>query len=105
MARGIPSSRRQISATHGPFWGVRAKLGAAALAFGLGAHNTVSNIIAAHYVRKAYRVGDSVRIGKQQGRIIEITQIAVLLDTDEGRVMVPTRQFNEEVSVLLPSGD
>ena len=56
-------------------------------------------------MRKAYRVGDSVRIGKQQGRIIEITQIAVLLDTDEGRVMVPTRQFNEEVSVLLPSGD
>jgi small-conductance mechanosensitive channel len=82
-----------------------ATLGAAALAFGLGAHNTVSNIIAAHYVRKAYRVGDSVRIGKQQGRIIEITQIAVLLDTDEGRVMVPTRQFNEEVSVLLSSGD
>lgn len=82
-----------------------ATLGAAALAFGLGAHNTVSNIIAAHYVRKAYRVGDSVRIGKQQGRIVEITQIAVLLDTDEGRVMVPTRHFNEEVSVLLSSGD
>lgn len=76
-------------------------LGAAALAFGLGARGTVSNIIAAHYVRKAYRVGDSVRIGNQQGRIAEITHTAVLLETEEGRVMVPTRQFNEQVSILL----
>ncbi len=61
----------------------------------------MSNIIAAHYVRKAYRVGDSVRIGDQQGRIAEITNTAVVLETEEGRVMVPTRQFNEQVSVLL----
>lgn len=78
-----------------------ATLGAAALAFGLGARGTVSNIIAAHYVRKVYRVGDSVRIGDQQGRIAEITETAVLLETDEGRVMVPTQQFGEQISVLL----
>lgn len=78
-----------------------ATLGAAALAFGLGARGTVSNIIAAHYVRKVYRVGDSVRIGDQQGRIAEITHTAVLLETEEGRVMVPTRQFSEQVSILL----
>ncbi len=78
-----------------------ATLGAAALAFGLGARGAVSNIIAAHYVRRAYRVGDSVRIGDQQGRISEITHTAVLLDTEEGRVMVPTRQFSEQVSILL----
>jgi small-conductance mechanosensitive channel len=78
-----------------------ATLGAAALAFGLGARGTVSNIIAAHYVRKAYRVGDSVRIGDQQGRIAEITHTAVLFETEEGRVMVPTRQFSEQVSILL----
>jgi small-conductance mechanosensitive channel len=78
-----------------------ATLGAAALAFGLGARGTVSNIIAAHYVRKVYRVGDSVRISDQQGRITEITHTAVLLETEEGRVMVPTRQFSEHVSILL----
>ena len=78
-----------------------ATLGAAALAFGLGARGAVSNIIAAHYVRKAYRVGDSVRIGEQQGRIAEFTHTAVLLETEEGRVMVPTRQFSEQVSILL----
>ncbi len=78
-----------------------ATLGAAALAFGLGARGTVSNIIAAHYVRKVYRVGDSVRIGDQQGRVAEITQTAVLLETDQGRVMVPTQQFGEQISILL----
>jgi hypothetical protein len=78
-----------------------ATLGAAALAFGLGARGTVSNIIAAHYVRKVYRIGDPVRIGDQQGRIAEITQTAVLLETDQGRVMVPTQQFGEQISILL----
>jgi small-conductance mechanosensitive channel len=78
-----------------------ATLGAVALAFGLGARGAVSNIIAAHYVRKAYRVGDAVRIADQEGRVAEITQTAVVLETDQGRVMVPTRQFSEQVSILL----
>lgn len=78
--------------------------GATALAFGLGARSAVSNIIAAHYVRKVYRVGDPVRIGDIEGHITEITQTAVLLNSPEGRVMVPTQRFNEEVSVLRRAG-
>lgn len=78
--------------------------GATALAFGLGARSTVSNIIAAHYVRKVYRVGDPVQIGDIEGNISEITQTAVLLDSPQGRVLVPARRFNEEVSVLRRAG-
>ncbi len=78
--------------------------GATALAFGLGARVTVANIIAAHYVQKAYRAGDSVKIGDVEGRITEITHTAVLLETPQGRVMVPTRRFSEDVSILLREG-
>lgn len=79
--------------------------GAAALAFGLGARTTVSNIIAIHYVHKAYDVGNNVKIGDLQGRIAEISRVAVVLDTPQGRVLVPARRFNEEASVLIEEGD
>lgn len=75
--------------------------GAGALAFGLGARTTVGNIIAAHYVHKTYRVGDSVKIGERQGRIVEISRVAVVLETPDGRVLVPASRFNEEVSMLV----
>lgn len=78
-----------------------AALGAAALAFGLGARTTVGNIIAARYVQRAYRVGDSVRIGALEGSISEITDVAVMLHTPDGRVMVPAQRFAEEASVLV----
>src|SRR3569832_1346770 len=37
--------------------------GGMALAFGLGARQVVSNIVATHYVRQMYQIGDSVAIG------------------------------------------
>lgn len=82
-----------------------ATLGAAALAFGLGARTTVGNIIAARYVQRVYRVGDSVRIGELRGSIVEISDTAVMLQTPEGRVMVPAERFSEEVSVLMRETD
>ena len=80
-------------------------LGGAALAFGLGSGLAASNIIASYYLLKTYQVGQTVKIGSVQGRILEITQTAVILDTPEGQVMVPARKFTEEVSVLVKGND
>jgi small-conductance mechanosensitive channel len=80
---------------------IAALIGGAALAFGLGSRTTVSNIIAAHYLRQSYRVGYTVKIGPVQGRIVEITPTAVILDGTEGRVMVPAKDFSEVTSVLV----
>lgn len=82
-----------------------ATFGAAAVAFGLGARSSVSNILASRYVRKAYSVGDFVRVGDYEGKIAEITDTAVMLESDNGRVMVPAQRFNEESSLLLKRGD
>jgi small-conductance mechanosensitive channel len=78
--------------------------GAMALAFGLGSGSTVSNIIASYYLNKTYRVGQEIRIGEVRGRIVEISPTAVVLQTVEGRVLVPARRFTEETSVLLTGG-
>jgi small-conductance mechanosensitive channel len=75
--------------------------GAAALAFGLGARTTVGNIIAARYVKRGYRLGDTVRIGDLEGQVTEITDTAVMLDSTDGRLMVPAERFSEVASLLV----
>lgn len=76
-------------------------LAGAGLAFGLGARTAVSSIIASYYVAQAYRIGQLVRIGGIEGKIVQTTPTAVFLDTPQGRVLVPAKQFNEEMSVLV----
>ena len=78
--------------------------GAVALAFGLGARATVSNIIAARYVRRQYQAGDTVHIGELQGRVTEITDTAVMLESAEGNIMVPAVRFAEDASLLVKRG-
>jgi len=81
-----------------------AVLGAAALAFGLGAREVVANVLAGHYVRQLYQVGQTVRIEKTQGRILRITPAAVVLEAAEGEVAVPARRFTDTGSVLVDRG-
>ena len=76
-------------------------LGGAVLAFGLGSGLAASNIISAYYLMKTYQAGQTVRIGDIQGRIIEITQTNVVLESKEGRVLVPAKKFGEEASILI----
>lgn len=78
-----------------------AMLGGAALAFGLGARTAVSNILASYYLLRTYRVGQRVRIGELEGRIVEITSTAVLLRTPDGQALVPAKDFGERVSLLI----
>lgn len=80
---------------------VAAFFAAVALAFGLGASLTVTNIISSHYVRKLYYPGQRIRINDIQGEILELTPTAVVIDTAEGRIVVPAKSFNEHASVLL----
>lgn len=80
---------------------VAAFFAAVALAFGLGAGLTVNNIISSHYVRKMYHLGQRVRINDIEGEILELTPTAVVLDTADGRIIVPAKNFNEHASILL----
>jgi small-conductance mechanosensitive channel len=82
-----------------------ATFGAAAIAFGLGARSSVSNILASRYVRKAYETGDVVRVGDHEGKILEITDTAVMMESEQGRLMVPAQRFNEESSLLVKRGE
>lgn len=73
----------------------------AALAFGLGARTSISNILASFYVRKMYTEGDQIQIGKTTGRIISINTNSVVLENAAGQVNIPAKEFNETTSYLL----
>jgi small-conductance mechanosensitive channel len=78
-----------------------AALGGAALAFGLGARRSVSNLMASHYLAKWYRVGHVVRIGEHEGRIAEILPSAIVLHTGDGKLYVPAGEFARGASLLV----
>lgn len=77
--------------------------GAGALAFGLGARETVGNIIGMHYFSAAYRTDDRIRIGDIQGRVVAKTSTNVTLETEEGLVTIPGYLFSTRTTTLLSS--
>jgi small-conductance mechanosensitive channel len=81
-----------------------ATFGGAAVAFGLGARTSVGNLLASHYVQRNFSPGHVVRIGDIEGRILEIGETSVVIETADGRVHIPARLFSEQISTLLTEG-
>ncbi len=71
-----------------------------ALALSLGARNYVANLIGGHHLRQTFSVGQTVKIAGFEGRILELTPVAVILETEEGRVTLPAKVFGKEPIVL-----
>lgn len=80
-------------------------LGGLALAVSLGAKTFVANLVAAQSLRASYQVGQTIRIATYEGRILEITPTAVVIETVEGRVTLPAKFFHEQPAVLLMGRD
>jgi small-conductance mechanosensitive channel len=76
-------------------------LGGVMLAASLGARSYVENLIGARHLRDAYQVGDCVRVAGHEGRIVDISNTSLLLETSEGRLSLPGRVFNDEAVLLL----
>lgn len=77
---------------------------AGALAFGFGGRTTVANILASHYVRELYEVGQTIRIRDLEGRIVRMTPTAVILSTEDGETAVPSSLFVEASSTRVADG-
>ena len=84
---------------------VASVLGGVMLAVSLGARDYVANLIGSHYLSQTLRIGDSVRVAGQQGRILDITATSLVLETEEGRVAVPGRVFHQEAIVVIAAAN
>ena len=71
-----------------------------ALSFGLGARSAVANLIAAHYLRSVLRVGVEIRMGNIHGKVVALTPVSIVVENEEGRVVIPAAQFNETTAII-----
>ena len=78
-----------------------AVFGGIALVFALGTRQHLANLIGAHYARKHYAPGDHVKIGAFQGRVVEIADGCVFIETDIGDVSVPGQHFSAEAFIKI----
>ena len=53
-----------------------------------------------HHFRHTYSVGQTVRVAGHEGRILDLTPVSVVLETEDGRVTLPAKVFGEEAIVL-----
>lgn len=74
--------------------------GGLSLAFALGSRSLVENLLARRAMSR-YRIGDTVRIRDAQGKIIEILSTAVVLETEQGLLTVPTAAFVTADTLLI----
>jgi small-conductance mechanosensitive channel len=85
--------------------GAAAVVGGLAIAVGLGARDHIANIIGAHHLRQAFAVGQTIRVAGHQGRVLEVTAAALILETDEGRVSLPGRIYSEQPIAVITRRD
>ena len=81
-----------------------ALLAGAAFAFGLGARSVIANILAMHYVNKSYDIGQQIRLGDDNGRIVRTTSTTVFVEHDEGELGIPGQRFFEERCLRISKG-
>lgn len=79
-------------------------VGGITVAISLGARSYVANLIGAYYLRQAFEVGQRIRVAGFEGRVLDVSATAVVLETGDGRVTLPGRLYNDEPIVLLEEG-
>lgn len=76
-------------------------LGGATVALSLGARAYVANLIGAFYVKQAFQVGQRVRVAGFEGRILDMTATSLVIETADGRAVIPARIYMDEPMILL----
>ncbi len=76
-------------------------MGGLALAVSLGARTYVANLIGAHHLRQSLHLGQRVRVAGHEGRIVALSATSLILETDDGRVMLPGHVYHDEAIVVV----
>ncbi|MGA2654703.1 MAG: hypothetical protein ABSF18_01825 [Gammaproteobacteria bacterium] len=73
----------------------------ASLAFGVGARHAISHLLAMRNVRQFYHIGQIVKVNDIKGQVIDIKSHVIILQTKEGKAIVPGDIFYENITLLL----
>jgi len=81
--------------------GLAAVLSGFALAFGLGARVMVQNLIAVRHLKQLVSPGQLVEVGADRGRILEFSTTGLVLETPEGRKLIPASVCLEQAFSVI----
>lgn len=72
-----------------------------AISYGFASRDILANILATFFSKQIYQVGQLIEIEDTRGRIVELTSIAIKIETEEGIVVIPTQiLMNKKVKIL-----
>lgn len=72
----------------------------ASVSYAYASRDILTNILSSFFSRNIFRVGQKIVIGDLEGEIIEITNISVILNTIEGKVVFPVKDLvNKTVKI------
>lgn len=74
-----------------------------ALAFGLGSRELIANVVGARQARKHCQIDDHLKVGETDGILVEITDTMLVLETAQGRALLPAKYWLEQSSCVLKS--
>lgn len=66
-----------------------------AIAFGLGAHKVVTELLKTFYARKTYEIGQVIQFKDIEGEIEAIDNMCITLKTKTGKIVVPIKDLVE----------
>lgn len=71
-----------------------AVLAAAAISYGLASRDILSNLLAGFYSKRTFQVGKTIELEGLKGKIVEVSNIAVTIQQDDGtKVVVPAHKL------------
>lgn len=75
---------------------------AAAISYGFASRDVLANILAGFFNRRNLRVGQTIEVGGQRGKVVAMTSLAVTLQVSESeKIIIPSRIIiNEPVRVF-----
>lgn len=75
-----------------------------ALAFGVGSKSLFANIIASRQARNHFRINEHLKVSGIEGTLVDITSTMLLIETDDGRVLLPAKvcmDSSQGVAVII----
>ncbi|MDF2177251.1 mechanosensitive ion channel [Aliiglaciecola sp. CAU 1673] len=75
-----------------------------ALAFGLGSRDFIANVIGARQAHKHCRLREHLVIGDIEGMLVEITDTMLVLETRDGRTLMPAKHYLDRSSTVRNQG-
>lgn len=72
------------------------------IAFALGARKVVENVLGMQQLSKNVKVGDQLKLGDLEGRVVDIGNTMLILECGQSRAQIPGHFFNSQASVHSP---